>query len=225
MKSRAAQRIELCPLLTKLPARNAQPDYNLQMRAFRTVAWVIGSIYASVPLFWLAVHPFVARWKARRGKIYPLLGLIWLTAIVLLLEISLPYRSQLFYNGLLQLIGWAVFLLLGLSVYRRLDGFGFDRLIGRNELQPAEHPPVLITSGMHGQVRHPFYLGHLLMLTAWTIGSGMIVLIGMWVFAILSGALMIRLEERELIARFGDAYRLYRKRTPLLIPHVERGQH
>ena len=39
-------------------------------------------------------------------------------------------------------------------------------------------------------------------------------------FAIASGAIMIRQEDRELEARFGDAYQCYRRSVPSVIPHL-----
>ena len=41
-------------------------------------------------------------------------------------------------------------------------------------------------------------------------GTGLIALYALAAFAVITGAVMIRMEDRELEARFGDAYREYR---------------
>jgi len=49
---------------------------------------------------------------------------------------------------------------------------------------------------------------------AWSIGTGLMVCYGLTAFAVVSGAMMIRLEDRELEQRFGEPYRLYRQKVP-----------
>src|SRR6266571_3228183 len=33
------------------------------------LAWFVGTVYATIPLFWLMVHPFAARLRARRSPL------------------------------------------------------------------------------------------------------------------------------------------------------------
>jgi len=76
----------------------------------------------------------------------------------------------------------------------------------------------LITTGPYGIVRHPIYTGLLLAF----IGSA--IAIGEWrglvgvVLAFLSFLLKLRIEERWMRERFGDAYRAYCRRVPALVP-------
>jgi protein-S-isoprenylcysteine O-methyltransferase Ste14 len=42
----------------------------------------------------------------------------------------------------------------------------------------------------------------------------------MLAFAIVTGAVMIAAEERELEARFGKAYREYKKQVPAILPRL-----
>jgi protein-S-isoprenylcysteine O-methyltransferase Ste14 len=71
-------------------------------------------------------------------------------------------------------------------------------------------------------VRHPIYLAHLCTIAAFTIGSGMAVNYALLGFAIVTGAVMVRLEEKELAGRFGDDWRDYKRRVPAIIPHKRR---
>jgi len=80
----------------------------------------------------------------------------------------------------------------------------------------------LLREGVYGVVRHPRYL---------SAGIGMIAnalivnYLGVYVLLIAvvpPGYLMLVLEERELLGRFGDAYREYQRDVPRLIPRPRR---
>ena len=79
----------------------------------------------------------------------------------------------------------------------------------------------LITSGPFAHLRHPLYLGSLLITT------GYCVLTGLWIsFPVvwaLYGLFFLSAmfsEERVLEAAFGAKYRTYKARTPLLVPRL-----
>jgi protein-S-isoprenylcysteine O-methyltransferase Ste14 len=179
-----------------------------------TVAWIAGIVYASIPSFWLAIHPFAEKWRSRRGKVYPIIVGIWFALILALGAATWNWRLETLYSSPWSLVVAAGLFGLGIFTYRRIGhDFGGDRLIGRSEVQPEEYEQRLITTGMHAKMRHPIYLAHLWMLTAWTAGSGLIVLFALWAFAIVTGVFMIRAEDAELEKRFGDEFREYRKRV------------
>lgn len=188
------------------------------MTILRTIGWIFGVIYASVPPYWLVVHPFADRWRARGAKLKHV-GPIWFLMWLILAAASWPFRHLALYTTWLSWIPAAALLLIAYSIYLRATrGFTHDQLVGRNELEPHKHEQRLNTSGIRARVRHPIYMGHLIHLTGWTIGTGLLVMYGFLVFAIVTGALMIRFEERELVSRFGDAYRDYQRRVPAVIP-------
>ncbi len=56
------------------------------------------------------------------------------------------------------------------------------------------------------------------MLLAWTIGSGLMVNYCLLGFAVITGGVMIALEERELEKRFGEQFCEYKKSTSAIIP-------
>lgn len=78
----------------------------------------------------------------------------------------------------------------------------------------------LITSGLHGRIRHPLYSGVILLF------AGMFLFIPTDLVAItcvivyLYLPIGIRLEESKLINKFGQEYREYKKNTPSLIPKL-----
>ena len=55
---------------------------------------------------------------------------------------------------------------------------------------------------------------------AWSIGTGLIPLYALTVFAILTGGFMIRMEDAELEQRFGEEFREYRSRVPAVMPRL-----
>ena len=101
--------------------------------------------------------------------------------------------------------------------------FSFAQLVGRPEVEGEGFEQRLVTTGIRARVRHPVYLGHLCELMAWSVGTGLVVNWGLLGFAIITGAVMIRLEDAELQRRFGEPYRQYRKATPAVIPRCSRG--
>ncbi len=85
---------------------------------------------------------------------------------------------------------------------------------------PGHREQRLVTSGIRAHIRHPVYLGHLCEMLAWSVGTGLAVCYGLTAFALVTGAIMIRLEDRELEQRFGEAYREYRRQVPAVLPRV-----
>jgi protein-S-isoprenylcysteine O-methyltransferase Ste14 len=192
--------------------------YNLQLMHVALIfAWVAGLVYATIPTYWLAVHPFAKKWAARKGKVFPILGLIWLVIIFVAGAMTWRWKSEIIYSTLWSLLPGGILVALDFYLLRKIGrDFGRDRLIGKNELHPEQHEQKLITTGMHARMRHPIYLAHLIMLTALTVGSGLMVLYAALAFAVVTGAFMIRAEDGELEKRFGDEYREYRKRVPAI---------
>jgi protein-S-isoprenylcysteine O-methyltransferase Ste14 len=78
----------------------------------------------------------------------------------------------------------------------------------------------LVTTGIRSQIRHPVYLGHLCEMLAWSAGTGLAVGWALTAFAIVTGAVMIKMEDKELGKRFGPEYRQYRSTVPALLPRI-----
>jgi protein-S-isoprenylcysteine O-methyltransferase Ste14 len=79
--------------------------------------------------------------------------------------------------------------------------------------------PALVTDGIYARVRHPIYLAFLLMqISLLFLTSNWFV--GLCGIAIIVAVIAIRIpeEERLLIAKFGDEYHNYKKRTGALLP-------
>ena len=94
---------------------------------------------------------------------------------------------------------------------------GFKQLrTGKEHLLLSEHEAFLET-GVFGITRHPWYLGSLFFI--WSM-SGEYTLSAFLVACILSVYLIIGtiLEERKIVAQYGEQYCLYRQRVSMLLP-------
>ncbi len=99
--------------------------------------------------------------------------------------------------------------LWSLKWYDGMDFLGLRHLSGRQTHDP------LILSPMHQYVRHPWYSLGLLYLWTRDLNAGWLIAVIAITIYLIAGA---RLEEQKLIAAFGDAYRIYCRRVPSLVP-------
>lgn len=188
------------------------------MRLLQTLGWLVVIVYATIPPFWLAIHPFTGFWRNRRKPIL-LVGTVWIAMWVAAGLLTARWRHAALYDSPLAWIPGLALLLTAWYVYAHAKrDFSTDQVIGRSELQPDRHEQRLVTTSLRARVRHPLYLGHLLSMLGWTVGNGTVALYALSAFAIVTGALMLRAEERELVGRFGDDYRDYQRRVPALLP-------
>ena len=97
-----------------------------------------------------------------------------------------------------------------------LDPFGLKSI--RHQLDNTEPSPVRFTvRGPYRWVRHPLYSFYLLMIWSYPDLTA-----DRLVFNVLFTGWMVVgtfLEERDLVTTFGDDYREYRKKVPMLLPH------
>lgn len=115
-------------------------------------------------------------------------------------------------------LGWGM-LLVSTFLISHFELFGLTQVLAR--LRGRELPaPVFKTPFLYRRVRHPIYLSFLL--AFWATPA---MTIGHLLFAVATTGyilIAIQLEERDLIALFGDQYRRYRSGVAMLIPLPKR---
>lgn len=186
-----------------------------------TLALAGCAVYATIPAFWLTLHPFADYWRSRGRNAFRSLLPLWMIYILLVTLALSPWRHRTLYTTPYAFLPGALLVLAGLALYRTAArNFTATQLTGLAELEPDRHQQALITTGIRGHVRHPIYLGHLCELLGWTIALGTLSLYLLTLFAILTGALMLHLEDRELEARFGESYAEYRRAVPAIFPRL-----
>lgn len=189
------------------------------MHVLQIVGWIVCGVYATIPAFWLLIHPFAEFWRKRFRAPLKVLGLIWIGLWALSWLATSPWRSSTFpippLWGLLAVPFWAI----SLSIYfGGLRHFSLSQVIGRTELESDRFQQVLVTTGLHARMRHPLYFGHLCTMLGWFSLARTEAVFAQLLFAIVTGAALIRAEDAELEARFGDSFRDYKSRVPAVFP-------
>lgn len=133
----------------------------------------------------------------------PLPGVVWATS-----GVSAAILWGLF------VVGWVVVLLSTLMI-GHFELFGLRQVyLHLRAMKPAPHS--FVTPGFYAFVRHPIMTGFII--AFWAIP---VMTWGHLLFAAVTTAYILvalQLEERDLIAHFGERYRQYRQQVPMLIP-------
>jgi protein-S-isoprenylcysteine O-methyltransferase Ste14 len=108
-------------------------------------------------------------------------------------------------------LGW------GMWALRSIDMFGLSPIL--ENLRAGPSPSMSFTiAGPYRWVRHPLYLFMIVLFWAYpslTVDDRLLFNI-LWTIWVFIGTI---LEERDLVDDFGDAYRDYQAKVPMLLPH------
>ncbi len=80
----------------------------------------------------------------------------------------------------------------------------------------------LVTSGLYAAMRHPQYLGLIMIVVAFLVQWPTLLTVLLAPFLIGRYIILAREEDRELEERFGEDYRHYRKNVPGFIPSIKK---
>jgi protein-S-isoprenylcysteine O-methyltransferase Ste14 len=187
----------------------------------RTVGWIACVIYSTIPAFWLLIHARTEYWRSRRTSPYKILLPLWIAMWIAVAALTAPWRRFLLYKNGLAWLPAAPLFCTGLILYTLShQQFTLAQLGGLPEILQGGNQQRLVTTGIRSHVRHPVYLGHLCEMLAWSAGTGLAVCWALAAVAIVTGAVMIKMEDKELEKRFGQEYRHYRSRVPALLPNL-----
>jgi len=149
----------------------------------------------------LAVALLLWQWR-------PLPRIVW--------AVDEPSLRTLLY--VLSTLGWVI-LLISTFLINHFELFGLQQAFNHWRGSRFE-PPAFKTPAFYRYVRHPIYSGFVL--AFWSTPR---MTQGHLLFSIATTAYIfvgIFFEERDLIAHFGDEYRSYRQRVPMILPFIGR---
>jgi protein-S-isoprenylcysteine O-methyltransferase Ste14 len=133
--------------------------------------------------------------------------------ILVMLNLNIWFKNPI---AALQVISWFLFLL---SVYIAIGGIILLKRIGKPDAD-FENTSVLVKESLFKYIRHPLYLSLFLLGTGVMIKDpgpaqivfGFVNLVALYITA--------RMEEKEMITRFGKEYQEYMKETKMFIPFI-----
>jgi protein-S-isoprenylcysteine O-methyltransferase Ste14 len=185
----------------------------------------------SLSIAFFIQHSFMIRksfkdWLAKFLQVNYLGTLYTISSGVVLLTLIILWQKSAFklieLQGIPRWLMRAVFLLsifgfhYGVRAMGSFDAFGTKEVYNYlNDKGPPQPMPFLVR-GPYRWVRHPLYSFCLLMIWACPdLSADRILFNGLWTLWIIVGA---TLEERDLVAFFGNEYRDYQSKVPMLIP-------
>jgi protein-S-isoprenylcysteine O-methyltransferase Ste14 len=160
--------------------------------------YVLCTNLALIALFWF--------WQ-------PLPQLVW--------DVAHPAARVALYA--LSALGWLL-VLTGTFMISHFDLFGLKQVWQYSRGRPRPHGDApFVTRAYYRIVRHPLMLGFLV--AFWATPT---MTLGHLVFALATtGYILLAvkcLEERDLVAQYGDTYRDYQRRVPMILPLPRRGR-
>lgn len=138
--------------------------------------------------------------------------LLLLFVAVLLLDHFLIKSSHL----LAPFIPWWARILIGLLILVfgwRLAAEGMRVVFGE-----VRQNPTVIQQGPFAHLRHPIYLGSILLYLAVVVMTLSLAAALVWLLIVACYAFLANYEEKLLLEKFGDAYQQYRLLVPMWIP-------
>ena len=87
-------------------------------------------------------------------------------------------------------------------------------------LYKAQQAQRLATTGIYARLRHPQYVGFILIMIGFLLQWPTLVTLAMFPFLVVMYVKLARREEREALAQFGEKYARYAALTPAFIPRL-----
>ncbi len=173
-------------------------------------------------LFWLSVHPGIGFWRSMGTRVTYAVhcALMALVAATLFLARKPLLAVQFGTNPLLIALALPIYTVALLIAMQRRQRLGWRVLVGLPEIAPGDHKSELVTGGIYSRLRHPRYAELMLFMTGHALVANYLAVYVILAFSAAALALVVRLEEKELAARFGEEYERYRACVPRFLPRL-----
>ena len=189
------------------------------------IALLVVVLFPAGMSMWFVIHPWAAFWR-RRGPIvtYSVVIVVVVGVATTLSRLRRELLAVEFgFSWVLSLAGLA-FLISAIVLERSYrEQIQVSTLLGLPEVSELRQDR-LLTEGTYSRIRHPRYAGILLEMSAFALFANYLAGYVVVLASVPVTFLIVLLEERELLARFGDDYRQYMSRVPRFIPRPRRSQ-
>lgn len=171
---------------------------------------------------WLASNS-VKMLVSRHSKFYPYYRLFYSVLSAIGLFLLLAFNSSFQQEYLFQSIGWVWYASLMLAtggviiLSRAFRYYNASSFLGFKEEDQR-----FVRNGILNRVRHPIYSGTILIVIGFFLYNPTMPTLVSVVCILTYLPVGIALEEKKLIQQFGEAYRLYKKEVPALIPRIRK---
>jgi protein-S-isoprenylcysteine O-methyltransferase Ste14 len=115
-----------------------------------------------------------------------------------------------------QVVSW---IFLFASIYPGIAGYLLLKRRGRSE-NNFENTTILVKSGIYKYIRHPLYCSLLLLGTGVMFKNTAVLSLVCGAVNIAAVYLTARIEEKEMVVKFGSGYSEYMKETKMFIPYI-----
>lgn len=183
-------------------------------------------MYPIVPIFLTELHFAINFWRKLGTLTYLVIFAEWLPIGLTLYLLQRPLLSYQTNLGPIGLVSGLILIGLAIALHAwTAKLIGVKATIGYTELRPDAQSTEqnLVTSGPFSVVRHPSYWAHIV------IDAGLYLITGiatLGLIAIIDFAIIyfvvINLEDRELVSRFGERYKHYQEAVPKFFPRYKR---
>ena len=182
-----------------------KPQTTRDWRSFSAFSAFLVALFAEMYGFPLSIY-FLSGWLQSR---YP--GVDWFSHDAgHLLEMMFGWKTNPHF-GPFHVLSFA------------LIGGGFMLIVAAwRVLYDAQQRNALATTGPYSYVRHPQYVGFILVMLGFLVQWPTLLTLAMFPILVFMYVKLARAEERETLASFGDAYRDYAAKVPAFIPRVGR---
>ena len=93
-----------------------------------------------------------------------------------------------------------------------------------NVLYKAQKAKTLATTGVYARIRHPQYMGFILVMTGFLLQWPTLLTLAMYPILVFMYTRLAKAEEREARAEFGKVYDSYAAEVPAFFPHLRKQQ-
>ena len=151
--------------------------------------------------------------------LYTLFSFVGLAAVIIFQYTitSRPLFKQIFF---IQIAG-AVISIIGLLIMSNCILKYFMQLSGIRWLTNNQPDTKLMLDTLHKRVRHPLYLGTFLFIWGLLLMLPILSLLIANIIIMTYTLIGIRFEENKLVLEFGESYKEYQRKVPMIIPNLK----